>query len=533
MSADLSSGSQSAGRSAGLTLNLSSNNPFRNRAASPNSGLSPGSASFSPPPHSPFDDPPQRPVSTNPFFDSTEKPQPSRVKSPEGMASSQENRKSPTAEELFDKMILDDRPAGKPPAGKPATRPAPPRGPPPRGPPGGPPRGENVPPRGRGPPPSHRPTRSQEEALRARRMQDRNGSIDDKKPVNSPQKRPSERRPRRNSESSIMDSDKTMTEEQKKAREARRREREKRAREGKSSGRPSRRLDLIDQLDATSIYGTGLFHHDGPFDALNPHRNRKGSRRAPMEAFPEGSLNNSLGGSGPLNAKPDHATFMGRHHDDEAFTDYRAGGRDAAGGLSELLPKKTEPAVWDPHGRASVVHGDESMGLGTSTFLEGTPAARTAIQRRQAETAQDTLEQGLQRKKSLAQRIRGINRTPREMGSNYGARSGELPSASSTGERNPFFNEFDKTDEERISVRQTDATPMSPGSPDSPPRGFGLERRATTDATNAGDGGAKPAGSGLLARVKSLKGGRRQRPEPPQAPPPTLIPVETPAGTAV
>src|SRR5687767_14486593 len=47
-------------RSAGLSLNLSSNNPFRNRAVSPTSAQSPAS---------PFDDPPPRPVSRNPFLD--------------------------------------------------------------------------------------------------------------------------------------------------------------------------------------------------------------------------------------------------------------------------------------------------------------------------------------------------------------------------------------------------------------------------------------------------------------------------------
>jgi hypothetical protein len=54
--------------------------------------------------------------------------------------------------------------------------------------------------------------------------------------------------------------EKPLTEEEKKQKELRRRERERRHREGKDkskSGKPSRRLDLIDQLDATSIYGTG------------------------------------------------------------------------------------------------------------------------------------------------------------------------------------------------------------------------------------------------------------------------------------
>lgn len=58
-----------------------------------------------------------------------------------------------------------------------------------------------------------------------------------------------------------MDSDRIMTEEEKKHREMKRRERERRHRERENKDgkerRPSRRLDIIDQLDATSIYGTG------------------------------------------------------------------------------------------------------------------------------------------------------------------------------------------------------------------------------------------------------------------------------------
>jgi hypothetical protein len=64
--------------SPGLSLNLSSNNPFRNRAASPS--LSDGQ-------RSPFD-PPPRPVSRNPFLDasSTVTFQQPRVGSPEKMS---------------------------------------------------------------------------------------------------------------------------------------------------------------------------------------------------------------------------------------------------------------------------------------------------------------------------------------------------------------------------------------------------------------------------------------------------------------
>lgn len=352
-----------------------------------------------------------------------------------------------------------------------------------------------------------------------------------KPPGSSPQRRPVGSRPRRNSDSSIIDKEKPLTEEEKKARDARRKERERRYREAKASkeskGKPSKKLDLIDQLDATSIYGTGLFHHDGPFDACNPNRNRQGSRRAPMHAFAKDSPNMALGGSGPLNKRPDHATFMG-NHDEEAFTLHATGSVAPA----ERRADKPATAYFDATARGSALHGDESLGLGTSTFLEGAPAARTAIQRRQAEAVQESTE-GLGRKKSLAHRIRNINRAPQVPGrltnpeGVYGPRSGD--STGERGERNPFAAEFDKADE-RISVKRTDSQPLSPSSP--PTTGLTLERRVTTDAA-AGMSSPEPtpkSGGGFLSRVKSLKGGRRTRPEAPPRPSPAL--QEPAPGTA-
>ncbi|KAI0138139.1 Pal1-domain-containing protein [Hypoxylon sp. NC0597] len=485
-------------QSAGLTLNLSSNNPFRNRAASPNSLTSP--------PHSPFDDPPPppRPTSRNPFLDPSNQPPTGRVSSPDKMASSKD-QKSPTAEDLFGNLTLDDNAKSRPAPGRPPVN---------RPPGNGPPRGENNPPRGRGQPPSssHRPTRSQEEALRARRMHSASNGAELAKGGPSPQKRPTERRPRRNSDSSMLE--KPLTDEEKKARELRRKERERRHREGKDKPRSGRKLDIIDQLDATSIYGTGLFHHDGPFDACNPHRNRKGSRRAPMQAFAKDSANNSIGGAGPLNQRPDHAQFMGQEPH-EASAMFGGASRERHGG------SKSEATFFDPKQASEFVDGEETLGLGSSTFLEGTPAARSAIQRTQAETAQEVLEQGLGRKKSVVQRFKSIKRAPREYdpnrvtspGSNYPPRSGDLPTSGSNGERNPFFTEYDRA-EERISVKRTDSNPVSPTSPPLP--GAGLERRSTNDGVAAGEStdGSKQ-GNGFLSRVRSLKGGRRQRPEPP------------------
>lgn len=236
-----------------------------------------------------------------------------------------------------------------------------------------------------------------------------------------------------------------------------------------------------------------------------------------MHAFPKDSLNNSLGGAGPLNRNPDHRTFMG-NATDEAFRDYAGASKNKSG---HNYPS-AEPAIFDPVSRGSIVHGDESYGLGTSTFLEGTPAARAAITRRQEEQQREIVEGGLQRKKSLAQRIRHMNKGPREIGPSGRLTSPEaaskrspdaMPGSSVGNEANPFFAEFAKG-EETISVKPRDGS-KSPLSPPAIPRrlsGAPLERRATTDATSTAEDSTPPAKPmGILGRMKSLKGGRRPK----------------------
>jgi hypothetical protein len=294
--------------------------------------------------------------------------------------------------------------------------------------------------------------------------------------------------------------------------------------------------------DYTGPANFSVFHHDGPFDACNPHRNRAGSKRAPMQAFPKDSLNNIIGGGGPLNTRPDHATFLG-NNDDEAFKDYARGGAGpssyASYGNGAARPGKlVEPVVVSAVQRVEPVHGDESLGLGTSTFLEGAPASRNAIQRRETEEA---LPEGnsLQRKKSLAQKIRGIsNNNRRDIGPSgritgpdgvYGATSPDFPTPSSRisgNEKNPFFKEFEAKEEgldlkgdsnkgENITMAEPEVKTGRPRAPSSPKRGFGerLERRVTSDGT----GEELPKTGGFLSRVKSLKG-KKQKPERPDKP---------------
>ena len=324
-----------------------------------------------------------------------------------------------------------------------------------------------------------------------------------------------------------------------------------------------------------------------------------------MEAFAKDSKNNALGGSGPLHQNINFDQFHGRQK--EGFTDYStsgsanpiatepvgfepyAGGMGARPGLHEGSDRQS---TFNGTGRAPVVHGEESLGLGTSTFLEGTPAARAVIQRRESESDQISGSNeasagagGLGRKRSLAQKIRGISNSTRgergfrpanqrvtspDGGAIRPTTSGEVQSAGGMpriqegGGGNPFFKDFSSSNgdaydkkgqhiqiaEDKNTRRgsigggeeafNADASAARHRAVSRPERGDVagnsgisgngkgvLERRVTNDGTGVGVGGAG-VGSGVresdkadnagekmgfLNRVKSLKGGKRSRPE--------------------
>ena len=243
-----------------------------------------------------------------------------------------------------------------------------------------------------------------------------------------------------------------------------------------------------------------------------------------MQAFPKDSLNNVLGGGGPLNKRPDHATFLG-NNDEEAFKDYSKGvAGPSEADFSRPLGYRPESNVLSSTNKVEPIHGDETLGLGTSTFLEGAPASRTAMQRRASE--QNSPPEGLSRKKSLAQKIRGINNGGRREYGSGRVQSPDNPTFTPEGtnftpggskihESNPFFNEFTKGDDtkkESITIVE----PAKPGrarAPSSPRRG--LERRATADSSNDAPVAKQSVGNSFLSRVKSLKGGPRKPKEKP------------------
>ncbi|KZM20026.1 hypothetical protein ST47_g8869 [Ascochyta rabiei] len=452
--------------SPGPSPNLSSNNPFRNRATSP---AFPSPAFPSPANQSDRSSSASRPMSRNPFLSTFEAEFNKEAKKTTDLIDMSANmRASPkkasfnngsAAEELFKNLTIDDDDD---------RRRAPPRPMPNRS--------------GTDPRAGHRPSRSDEERDRLRgapRGPPRpRGPPEPRRPMqSSPDRR--ERRPRRNSDSSIID--KAAQEKEDRRRRERRREREDRERDGKSGStakkvRKPQGLDLIDKLDVTGIYGPSMIHHDGPYDAVQPHRNRKKDQRAPMHAFPVGSANNSLGGSGPLNAKIDLDRIHGRGA--EGFTDF--------GGAESEWKKPRPEGEFSAKGREDIVHGQPTHGLGTSTFLEGAPASRTAVEQDFEQKRANEIN-GLGRKKSIAQRFRGISQPRRHPQGPYSA--GSL-AQNKAAEMNPFFDEYNKAYKD-----------------DSPPR-VPLHRAVTTDSAGS-LGESKP--TGFLGRMKSIKGGRRRQ----------------------
>ena len=117
------------------------------------------------------------------------------------------------------------------------------------------PRRENIPPRPypKGPPPGYKPSSTEEERRRRdARTRAPKGDLDIFADPADPNRLRERRHPRRNSESSVRDATKPLDPEEERKR------RERKYRESKRTGKkPGRRVDIIDKLDATSIYGSG------------------------------------------------------------------------------------------------------------------------------------------------------------------------------------------------------------------------------------------------------------------------------------
>ncbi|CDK26663.1 unnamed protein product [Kuraishia capsulata CBS 1993] len=211
-------------------------------------------------------------------------------------------------------------------------------------------------------------------------------------------------------------------------------------------------LDTIDKLDVTGFFGGGAFHHDGPFDACTPHRN-KNTKAAPVMAFPVDGPNSTIRGMGPLHTKEQQIDILFGNADkaDEMYASTAPIARtrsvpqqatsaptqqyttlQASQSQKRTIPPssqaldpnsyshgalvddsrappvtnsvevlKHDPSVvaFDANAKATPVHGTTTLGLGSSTFLDGAPATKAAIH--EASTKSE-----LSRNRSLVNRMR-------------------------------------------------------------------------------------------------------------------------------
>ena len=237
----------------------------------------------------------------------------------------------------------------------------------------------------------------------------------------------------------------------------------------------------------------------------------------------------ALGGAGPNNSRLDLNQIHGVT--EQGFNDFsNAAGDDYP--ARPYGPERSYSYGFNSNLKAEPVHGDESMGLGTSTFLEGAPASRAAIERRESEQEAAVALQngaaagGLGRKKSLAQKIRGMNNrtglgrsgmASPDSGAMERAMSPTSPGngtpASAKNDKNPFFKDYDNDYEKKgQQIRfEEEKTSGHERTPSSPSRPGGLERKDTNNSIGGGEE-SKTAG-GFLNRVKSLRGPKKPRPE--------------------
>lgn len=173
-------------------------------------------------------------------------------------------------------------------------------------------------------------------------------------------------------------------------------------------------LDTIDKLDVSAFFG-GRFHHDGPFDACTPHRNKVG-KNAPVLAFPVDGPNSTMKAVGPGVNNNDRMNLAFGNYSEEDHNEI-VGSRSVptASRLPAPMPKTNRtvgdpqhamytpslnPSVvaFDANVKAAPIHGLTTAGLGSSTFVDGAPAPR-------GDEYLSVLS-GLGRKKSLVQRLR-------------------------------------------------------------------------------------------------------------------------------
>ncbi|KAL3230187.1 hypothetical protein RNJ44_01550 [Nakaseomyces bracarensis] len=235
-------------------------------------------------------------------------------------------------------------------------------------------------------------------------------------------------------------------------------------------------VDTIDKLDVTGLFG-GSFHHDGPFDAVTPHRN-KNSKAAPVLAFPADGPNSTIGGVSTKKSAMNEVFGVEEDDDTDLYNirDRSVGSTASVNTKDAIRGNVGEFKQVDVKSKTDKVHGPTTYGLGSTTFLDGAPASKAAIRDDIRNHSQGN-RMGVQRHKSLSQRlgIAGEN-------SRSGSRANELSrtrSGPTEDGHDRYRSESNPDDEEDVYL--------------------GLPQSSLK----------KSSGSKFLKRVRSLKVGRK------------------------
>lgn len=188
----------------------------------------------------------------------------------------------------------------------------------------------------------------------------------------------------------------------------RKRDKAQERKSGKKSPKKSgnHKLDVIDKLDVTPLFG-GRFHHDGPFDACTPARNRN-VKAAPVMAFPADGPNNSMKVHSTAHDQSRLNFAFGNYEDDDPIvgtavlrTNYSKQPLSDPQ-LSEIPRLNPSVVAFDVNQKAVPVHGPSTVGLGSTTFVDGAPVSKKEEEVLQSFQALG----GVGRKKSLVHRLR-------------------------------------------------------------------------------------------------------------------------------
>ena len=187
----------------------------------------------------------------------------------------------------------------------------------------------------------------------------------------------------------------------------------------------SRRLDVIDQMDISGIVGASMFHHDSPYDACSPYKNRSGAA-APMRAFAaDDPASGSSAAPARLGPAPDSAPSL--RNPPHLSMDVEDSAGYFSTPLAEMWGQSSEP--WQEFSATQEQQHPRRAGYGAyresltdypdmETILRGgtrvSEADAPPAEPAPAEPAPEMPQSSMKRSKSLAQRLRRLRVGPEE-----------------------------------------------------------------------------------------------------------------------